>query len=401
MPWRGDNMQPDLVYLSDVLASTGWNANDDYFHPDELWKARHTAEDKPVNMEHDEGEIVGHIKENVAAVGGEPVEGRPEGDFDIVTRSVLYKSWRDEGKKRRTEEILDGLRRGEWYVSMECKFPSYDYALQTAEGTKILKRDGSTSFLSRYLRAHGGPGVYNGMRVGRVFRDLYFSGKGLVKRPANPRSVILSSTAAAPEGNMEELTKKMEQALQDAEASRAELVNVRAESAKAAEAYEGKLHAFEAQLAAQAAELESRLKAQAAELESRLAEAKSLNESLEQANKGLAASVAALEHEKKVAGRARVAGKELGLDEDKAQRWAKSSEGLSDEAFAAQIEVARALRVQGPPAPVATAPLADKAAVARDMQTVLDAPAPATASVTPAAGVALREQLAGFLALSK
>lgn len=387
-------MQPDLVYLSDVLASTGWNANDDYFHPDELWKARHTAEDKPVNMEHDEGEIVGHIKENVAAVGGEPVEGRPEGDFDIVTRSVLYKSWRDEGKKRRTEEILDGLRRGEWYVSMECKFPSYDYALQTAEGTKILKRDGSTSFLSRYLRAHGGPGLYNGMRVGRVFRDLYFSGKGLVKRPANPRSVILSSTAAAPEGNMEELTKKLEQALLDAEASRAELVNVRAESAKAAED-------FQSRLAAQAAELDAKLKAQAAEFESRLAEAKSAAESLAEANKGLASSVAALEHEKKLAGRAKTASLALGLDEENAQRWAKTSEAVSDEAFAAQIEVARSMRAPAAPAPVATVPLADKAAVARDMQAVLDAPAPATASVTPAAGVALREQLAGFLALSK
>jgi chromosome segregation ATPase len=40
------------------------------------------------------------------------------------------------------------------------------------------------------LRAYGGSGEYKGYKVGRLLRDFYFSGKGLVDKPANPRSII-------------------------------------------------------------------------------------------------------------------------------------------------------------------------------------------------------------------
>jgi len=38
---------------------------------------------------------------------------------------------------------------------------------------------------------YGGSGKYSNYRVGRLLRDLSFSGKGLVSKPANPHSVIL------------------------------------------------------------------------------------------------------------------------------------------------------------------------------------------------------------------
>merc|ERR1711959_822172 len=39
---------------------------------------------------------------------------------------------------------------------------------------------------------YGGSGKYEGYTVGRLLRNIAFSGKGLVSNPANPRSVILN-----------------------------------------------------------------------------------------------------------------------------------------------------------------------------------------------------------------
>src|SRR5688572_6650601 len=53
--------QLDLHYLDTILVSTGWNKNYHVFAHDELWKARHSPEDKPFNYNHDEKDIIGHI----------------------------------------------------------------------------------------------------------------------------------------------------------------------------------------------------------------------------------------------------------------------------------------------------------------------------------------------------
>src|SRR5688572_18028326 len=42
--------QVDLFYLDSLLASIGWNLNDDVFDRIEVWKARATPEDKPFNL---------------------------------------------------------------------------------------------------------------------------------------------------------------------------------------------------------------------------------------------------------------------------------------------------------------------------------------------------------------
>ena len=75
---------------------------------------------------------------------------------------------------------------------MECLFPDFDYALANENGeTKIVKRDEESAFLTKHLRSYGGDGKYEDYKVGRLLRNLSFSGKGLVSKPANPRSVIL------------------------------------------------------------------------------------------------------------------------------------------------------------------------------------------------------------------
>ena len=94
------------------------------------------------------------------------------------------------------EQIIAEIQEGKWYVSMECLFAGFDYALSNEDGArKVLARDEESSFLTKHLRVYGGTGEYEGYKVGRALKNISFSGKGLVSKPANPRSVILKSVA--------------------------------------------------------------------------------------------------------------------------------------------------------------------------------------------------------------
>ena len=197
--------QLDLYYLSSVLVSTGWNKNDDVFAAQEMWAARSTPEDKQFNYMHDEKDIIGHITANhVVDFEGSDLNselswaqaGSPK-DFNIITQGVLYKSWSDPELRERMNNIIEEIEEGNrWYVSMECLFPSFDYALtdETTGLSKVVKREEASAFLSKHLRAYGGAGKYEGYTVGRLLRNISFSGKGLVSKPANPRSIILNDS---------------------------------------------------------------------------------------------------------------------------------------------------------------------------------------------------------------
>jgi septal ring factor EnvC (AmiA/AmiB activator) len=80
---------------------------------------------------------------------------------------------------------------------MECLFAGFDYSVKDTSGqTKVVARSEDSAFLTKHLRAYGGTGEYEGYQIGRLLRDISFSGKGLVSRPANPRSIILDSSKA-------------------------------------------------------------------------------------------------------------------------------------------------------------------------------------------------------------
>ena len=73
-------------------------------------------------------------------------------------------------------------------------FANFDYAVITPSNDhKMIVRSEDTAFLSKHLRAYGGSGDYQGNRVGRLIRNLTFSGKGLVKVPGNPESIIFDN----------------------------------------------------------------------------------------------------------------------------------------------------------------------------------------------------------------
>lgn len=192
--------QLDLYYLTSVLVSTGWNKNDDVFNASETWAARHTPEDKQFNFMHNENDIIGHITgsyvvdkdgNKLAADANNPEE------FDIITEAVLYNSWTNLENRQRMEQIIAEIEQGKWFVSMECLFAGFDYALiDNAGNAKLLQRNEGSAFLTKHLRAYGGTGEYEGYRIGRSLKEISFSGKGLVSKPANPRSVILDASRA-------------------------------------------------------------------------------------------------------------------------------------------------------------------------------------------------------------
>ncbi len=204
--------QIDLYYLESVLVSTGWNKNDDVFDPDSTWTARATPEDKQFNFMHNENDIIGHItgsyiiNENGDKVSADQDE--PPKKFDIITEAVLYNSWTDPENRERMQQIIAEIEDGKWFVSMECLFAGFDYALIGPEGnSKLVERNESSAFLTKHLRSYGGTGEYEGYKIGRALRNISFSGKGLVSKPANPRSIIFNSSKAFYVEDEDKLTK--------------------------------------------------------------------------------------------------------------------------------------------------------------------------------------------------
>lgn len=191
----------DLHYLRNILVTTCWNKNDDIFDRSETYAARLTPEDKPVNYEHDFSDIIGHTVsseiidgEGKAIAENTAIDELPE-KFHIVTNDVLYKVWHDTKLQERMDRIIAEIKENKWFVSMECLFKGFDYGLIDEHGVaRILARNNETAFLTKKLRAYGGDGTYENCKVGRVLRNIVFSAKGLVRKPANPESVFLSAS---------------------------------------------------------------------------------------------------------------------------------------------------------------------------------------------------------------
>ena len=190
----------DVFKVYSILVSTSWNKNDDVFSPEEVWASRETPMYKPTNLEHDEKVIVGNI------IGNWPVdknfellEGGIENKdlpdvYHILVASVIYRQWQDPEYKARSEQLIREIQSGQKCVSMECIFKGFDYAVESPNGEyHVVARGENTAFLTQHLRAYGGGGVYQDHKVGRLLRNITFSGKGFVANPANPDSVIFNS----------------------------------------------------------------------------------------------------------------------------------------------------------------------------------------------------------------
>jgi myosin heavy subunit len=264
--------QIDLFYLKSILVSTGWNKNDDVFDRKELWDARNTPEDKPFNFMHNEKDIIGHITANeVVDFEGNRIESDSDipNEFNILTSAVIYTEWSDPEQRQRMQKIIAEIEDNKWFVSMECLFPNFDYALKSSKGEmRVVRRDEASAFLTKHLRSYGGTGIYEDYQVGRLLRNLSFSGKGLVSKPANPRSVILEGNDFFDESQAKVLTlsslkeKNMSDSFKE-QVLRAELVEAKAANealkekvvAEQRAEYEEKIQALEATIAEQSAKI--------------------------------------------------------------------------------------------------------------------------------------------------
>ena len=337
--------QVDLYYLESVLVSTGWNKNDDVFDPQETWAARNTPEDKQFNFMHNEDDIIGHITGSyVVDHEGNHLsqEEKPE-QFDIITQAVLYTSWSGEEKRERMNKIIAEIEEGKWFVSMECLFPAFDYALQTTEGqTKIIERNEASAFLTKHLRAYGGEGTYENYRIGRLLRNLAFSGKGLVSKPANPRSIILDKSEYFDESKSQTLTissiKEMKMSDHDKQIEdlRAELAEAKAANealkeqvvAEQQSEFEAKIQALEATIAEQAGTIEAKDATIAEQAEAIKNGEEDMKKKMDELR----------EMKKKEAMMKRKAQlEEAGLDAEEASATVESFDGVNDEAFEAVV----------------------------------------------------------------
>tara|TARA_B100002019_G_scaffold264289_1_gene252986 strand:+ start:9431 stop:10951 length:1521 start_codon:yes stop_codon:yes gene_type:complete len=341
--------QIDLYYIESVLVSTGWNKNDDVFTSEATWAARNTPEDKQFNFMHNENDIIGHITGSyVLTKDGKAVAddtSKPE-EFDIITQAVLYNSWTGEENRDRMGKIIAEIQEGKWYVSMECLFSGFDYALINEKGeAKVLARDEESSFLTKHLRAYGGAGEYEGYKLGRALANISFSGKGLVSKPANPRSVILSGNSTAQinvdsnsklsigELNMSDvLTTQVSELKAELEAAKAEnqAIKAKIEEAKDKE-FASKVEAFEAAADESKATIEQ-LNETIKSTQARVAE---LEDTLQSSQTELAEAMKEMDEmkkkEKSMKRKASLA--EAGLEEDEVEETLASFDALDDDAF--------------------------------------------------------------------
>ncbi len=194
-----DNKTPDMLFFSGIFISSGENLNKAYFLPSELVKAKDTIDNKALDIEHEETEIVGHIyssafvdragnKLDMQSLQGMASEELEKMEIDVMIAGIVYKS--------RFPELAKEVKEDKWKLSMETYFQDYDVKigdliLSKKEAEALgLAADDVLGRVARVLKK--GKEIAKG-EIARVLRGLLFSGCGLVKNPANPRSIILET----------------------------------------------------------------------------------------------------------------------------------------------------------------------------------------------------------------
>lgn len=330
----------DLYSFSSILVSTIWNKNDEFFMKRDTWNARYTAEDKPLNFEHEPEMILGHM------IGSMPVDDSGKeltnvGSIDdlpstyhILTNNVIYRYFADEDKLKARTKLIEEIKAGEWFVSVEALFFNFDYALRdSANNIQIVERNKKTAHLSQYLRILGGTGIYQDKRIARVPRNFIFSGVGLVKKPANPGSVIFASEFS------ENIIVESLDNLVYSENSKGEKMDekVLKDLQDKNETLTKELDVAKASLKTALAELET-LKASLKSLEDVKVVLEKDKTDIASKNAELVAKVDAFEKEKKINVRVDTLVAKLSLSKESAQDLVNDLVDLSDEKFNSYVE---------------------------------------------------------------
>jgi hypothetical protein len=210
----------DVTTLSSILVSDIWNANDDVFTSEEILSRYSTAKFKPINWMHKgsedtENENIGVMLETTLVEGDVPevniikAEDASCSDPRVCSGKIHVKQdgiiWSGYFPTY-AQKIKKGIQDGKLFVSMECFFEDFGYALRNSEDSEIifLDRTDANSKMSKDLIAFGGKGTtqYKGQKyqIGRWLKKITFSGQGVVYEPANKKnnkiySIIFAQTA--------------------------------------------------------------------------------------------------------------------------------------------------------------------------------------------------------------
>jgi hypothetical protein len=196
-------LSEDLMSVNGILVTTNWNKNDDVFSPDEVWPARFSPVYKPANLGHmgkesdEENQNIGVIykshavNESYQAIAD---ENELPDKFHLLVSIYLWEKYFPNTTKR----IKDGIDNKEMFISMECIFNDFGYALKDSMNKVFLvPRNEKTAWLSSSLRSLGGKGTITvdgkNYKIGRWLRKINFSGVGFVLKPANPESILFNN----------------------------------------------------------------------------------------------------------------------------------------------------------------------------------------------------------------
>jgi hypothetical protein len=286
---------------------------------------------------HNETDIVGHITSNTSVyLDGEKIEASemPE-SFEIKIGSVLYRRWTNPELKARVEKIIAEIKEGKWCVSMECLFKGFDYAVMTPAGEmKLVARNAETAFLTKHLRAYGGKGMVDGHKVGRLLRNITFTGVGLVDKPANPRSVILKPAAVVAGEINTVLVATLKESDMDHEKAmldlRTELDSLKAGFAKSNETFKSEVESKDAAIAGKETLIEE-LKTSIASITSELNDVRAAKAAIEE-------KISKMETEAKVLAR-KASLVAAGLTQEEVDATIAKFASVDDEIFASIVEI--------------------------------------------------------------
>jgi hypothetical protein len=121
--------QPDLMYFSAILVSSGENLNHAYFMGSELVEAEGSIVNKALDVEHSEDEIIGHIYERVymdkegnrlelSELASLEKAGLDKQEMHIAIAGIIYKN--------RFPNIAQEVADNKFCVSMECYYQNFD-----------------------------------------------------------------------------------------------------------------------------------------------------------------------------------------------------------------------------------------------------------------------------------
>lgn len=406
---KAENLaQKDLYYLLDILVSTNLNLNDDYFDKEFVWLAKSSPIDKQVNIGHSDKEIVGHITSCSAIDESyKPIDEKTELEdlpdlYHLLTSSVIYKYWRDAEMQEKMDKIIADIADDKYMTSMETLYSDFGYILiDEKSGEKsFIDRNKTTAHMTKYLRAFGGSGQYEGKKIGRVLKDLVFSGKGLVKEAANPASIILSlaqnnnnlSTNNSTEGRLVYISASEQKNLND----NSKKVDTMTEQELAAKlALENELKTVKDSLATVTAE-------KAALAKTLDDNKKSLAESQSNVEK-LATALTKLQEVQTTASRVEIVVDKLALAKSDAAELVSTLVKLDDESFAKYISTAVKTKTPTVPVVVKTETVAEKVEKALSEVKVVETPVKlgASSEASVASDLELQKSIAEYMKNSK